>query len=100
MIKIILVEGGGSKLLRNVDAYMPMYTASYLRYTSLQLQWKWREASFLSISLTVTQHFMYTSILIQESIRYALLYMCLSNITITNKPLVRIPNTSNFLWGS
>jgi len=101
MIKVILVgRGGGSKLLRNVDAYIPIYTASYPRYTSLQLHWEWREASFLSVFLTVTQNFMYTSIQIQDPIRYALLYTCLSDIIITKIPFVLIPKTSNFLWGS
>jgi hypothetical protein len=37
MIKFILVVGGGSKLLRNADAYIPIYTASYPRYSRLQL---------------------------------------------------------------
>jgi len=98
MIKVILVVGGGSKLLRKVYAYVPIYTASYSRYTSLQLHWEWREASFLSIYLTVTQNFMYTSIQIQEPTRYALLYTCLCDI-FTNITLVLIPKTLNFLWG-
>jgi hypothetical protein len=34
VITVILVEGGGSKLLRNVDAYIPKCTASYPIYAS------------------------------------------------------------------